>query len=103
MPVSSLSAAIKGLLPESYGSSLTPQNKTEHLGGFSDIYHDAIENTKATEFRNKETSLDLLTGLTDDLSGMMLDSEKASLALNLTIQIRNKVLDAYSEIMRMQV
>jgi flagellar hook-basal body complex protein FliE len=33
----------------------------------------------------------------------MLAAEKANIALQFTLQIRNKLLDAYSEIMRMQI
>jgi len=33
----------------------------------------------------------------------MLDAQKAEITLNLAIQLRNKVLDAYKEIMNMQV
>ncbi|MDR0857691.1 MAG: flagellar hook-basal body complex protein FliE [Oscillospiraceae bacterium] len=47
--------------------------------------------------------MELLSGTNDDFSGLLLDSSKAELAVNLTVQIRNKVLDAYSEVMRMQV
>ncbi|MDR1330051.1 MAG: flagellar hook-basal body complex protein FliE [Oscillospiraceae bacterium] len=37
------------------------------------------------------------------MSGMLLDAQKAEIALNLALQIRNKVLDAYNDIIRMQV
>ena len=33
----------------------------------------------------------------------MIDAEKADITLQFTIQVRNKVLEAYQEIMRMQI
>jgi flagellar hook-basal body complex protein FliE len=33
----------------------------------------------------------------------MITAEKANISLQLTVAIRNKILDAYNEIMRMQV
>jgi flagellar hook-basal body complex protein FliE len=33
----------------------------------------------------------------------MISAEKASVALQLTLQVRNKLVEAYQEVMRMQV
>lgn len=38
-----------------------------------------------------------------DIHNLMLALEEASIALQLTIEIRNKLVEAYQEIMRMQV
>lgn len=45
----------------------------------------------------------LLSGETDNLAQVMIDSTKAEMSLNMVIQVRNKVLDAYNEIMRMSL
>lgn len=45
----------------------------------------------------------LAAGQADDLHGVMSALERASLALELTIAIRNKLVESYQEIMRMQV
>jgi flagellar hook-basal body complex protein FliE len=58
---------------------------------------------KSTDLQDKSSALSLLTGSEDDIASAMVDSEKAELALNLTIEIRNKVMDAYKEILNMQV
>jgi flagellar hook-basal body complex protein FliE len=51
-----------------------------------------------------ETGLrDLATGATGNLHQVMLQIEEAKLAFNLTVQIRNKVLEGYQDIMRMQI
>jgi flagellar hook-basal body complex protein FliE len=51
-----------------------------------------------------ETGLrDLATGATGNLHQVMLQVEEAKLAFNLTVQIRNKVLEGYQDIMRMQI
>ena len=47
--------------------------------------------------------LQLLIGESDDLAGLLIDAQKAELSLNLALQIRNKFVDAYNEIIRMQV
>lgn len=45
----------------------------------------------------------LATGDIDNLHSVMIATEKADIALQLTLSIRNKVIDAYREIMRMQL
>jgi flagellar hook-basal body complex protein FliE len=43
------------------------------------------------------------TGQSSDLAGATVAVEKASIAVDLVSSIRNKAVDAYQEIMRMQV
>lgn len=45
----------------------------------------------------------LVTGQVQDLSQVTVASEKARLAIELAVQLRNKALEAYQEIMRMPV
>jgi flagellar hook-basal body complex protein FliE len=42
-------------------------------------------------------------GETDDLVRVVTTAEEASVALQLAVQVRNRVIEAYQEIMRMQV
>ena len=46
---------------------------------------------------------ELATGKTDNIPDVMIASEKADIALRLMVQVRNKMIDAYQEIMKMQV
>jgi flagellar hook-basal body complex protein FliE len=43
------------------------------------------------------------SGQSDDLAGASIAVEKASIAMELTGAIRNKALEAYQDVMRMQV
>lgn len=45
----------------------------------------------------------LAAGKVQDISEVVIASEKATIALQLTMQVRNKVVEAYQEVMRMQV
>ena len=79
-------------------------NGTEQPGsGFADILTEALGTAAQADMVDKVSSLELLIGQNDDLSGMMLDMQKAEISLNLAIQIRNKIIDAYNEVMRMSV
>lgn len=61
-----------------------------------------------TEVNHLQTSADvaarkLASGQDKDIHNTMIAMEKASVAFQLTMQARNKMLEAYQEIMRMQV
>ncbi len=60
------------------------------------------------EVNHLQTSADvaarkLASGQDKDIHNTMIAMEKAGVALQLTMQVRNKMLEAYQEIMRMQV
>lgn len=71
--------------------------------GFKDILSEALDRFEKLGDENAQSALDLLTGNTDDLSNTMIASQKSEIALNLTVALRNKAIDAYKEIMNMQV
>ncbi len=72
-------------------------------GSFKDILTDAISNSEGLDDLTNLDTLTLLAGENDNLSDILIASEKSELAVNLTVQIRNKALAAYKEIMNMQV
>ncbi|MDA3846746.1 MAG: flagellar hook-basal body complex protein FliE [Vallitaleaceae bacterium] len=50
-----------------------------------------------------QLALDFTLGKVDSIHEVMIAQEKASMALQYTVQLRDKFLDAYNEIMRMQI
>ncbi|MEK7355209.1 MAG: flagellar hook-basal body complex protein FliE, partial [Bdellovibrionota bacterium] len=45
----------------------------------------------------------LATGKTTDIPEVMMAAEKADIALRMMVQVRNKIIDAYQDVMKMQV
>ena len=70
---------------------------------FADIMTETLRTASEADAIDKGSTLGLLTGESDDLSGILIDAQKAELSLQLALQIRNKVIDAYNEILRMSV
>ncbi len=70
---------------------------------FSDILSNAIGAAAKTDQTDRAGMAALLSGEDISIDESMNQSTQAELALNLAIQIRNKVLDAYNEVMRMSV
>jgi len=70
---------------------------------FKDIFNNLIQNLKDTETTaNNDTTL-LALGDIDDLHTLGIDATKAYLAERLVVEVRNRAMDAYSELMRLNV
>uniref|UniRef100_A0A7C5V284 Flagellar hook-basal body complex protein FliE n=1 Tax=Caldicellulosiruptor owensensis TaxID=55205 RepID=A0A7C5V284_9FIRM len=70
---------------------------------FVDFLYKALEGVDSLQKEAEYQNNLFLLGLSTNPQDAIVASEKASIALQLTLQIRNKILDAYNEIMRMQV
>lgn len=78
--------------------------KTDDVfGSFKDVLSEALNKVNDLQNTAENMRTKLATGEVNDIHSVMIASEKASLAFQLTAQIRNKLVDAYQEVMRMQV
>ncbi len=79
--------------------------QTDNSGSlpFQSFFEDAITNVQETQKAVDEEAIKLATGQSDDTHNLNIASAKASLALDLLVQIRNKTLDSYNEMMRMNI
>ena len=84
-------------------NDLSKTNENENKLSFKSIFNDALDNYLEAESTVEEDIYKLSVGESDDLHNLMIDTQKAELSLDLMIQLRNKALDAYNEIMRMGV
>jgi len=73
------------------------------LKSFGDVLKEALET--ANQYQKDYSTLieKQIRGEEIDLHNLVIAGEKAQLTLELTLQVRNKALEAYQEIMRMQV
>lgn len=70
---------------------------------FGAIFRSAIDNVKETDAESKEAQYLLATGQLDNPAAAMIAASKSQTAVNLLIQLRNKALDAYSELSRINL
>lgn len=89
------------------GSSSSTINRggsaSETQKSFADTLSDAIQNVNQLQQTSDKAMQNLATGRTDNVADVMIAAEKADIALKLMVQVRNKIIDAYQEIMKMQV
>lgn len=85
-------------------ADLASPNAAQEAGkSFADTLTEAIGQVNELQKESDVKAQELATGKTDDIAGVMLAAEKADIALRTMVQVRNKIIDAYQEIMRMQV
>lgn len=83
-----------GSVSKDYGEAQVP---------FKDVFQTAIKEVTETDRQVSEDVTALATGQSDDLHNLEIDITKAQLSLNMMIQLRNKAMDSYTEIMRMSL
>lgn len=70
---------------------------------FGELLNNAMARIEADEQQVAQLQNRFLTGDLQNIEQMLIAGEKAALNLELTVQIRNKVVEAYQEIMRIQI
>jgi flagellar hook-basal body complex protein FliE len=74
---------------------------TRSAGGFGDMLRDAVGRVNQLQQAADVATQDFSLGRTRDVAGTLITIEKANLGFQLALQVRNKLLEAYQEIMRM--
>lgn len=98
-------------LPTVATPSIAPAkpNATDEAGaadkatGFGKALMNAIEGLDAVQKSADDKAMELATGEPIDLHEVMLSRETASLHMQLALQVRNKLVEAYQDVMRMQI
>ncbi|BDI30918.1 flagellar hook-basal body complex protein FliE [Capsulimonas corticalis] len=70
---------------------------------FSQTLVSAMNSVNTAQNHAGALAQDFAVGKTSDIHGVMIASEQATVALQMTTQIRNKVVEAYQEVMRMSM
>jgi|SRR5579885_1674942 len=85
------------------GAAEAPQAKPGGAGPFTRAIEGFLKQANAQNAQADRAIQDLAAGRTDNLHGVMLQLAKADLSFRMVLEVRNRLTDAYQEIMRMQV
>jgi len=81
---------------------LKPLGKTEG-GGFQNVLSDAMGRVEQFQ-QNAQASIDkFLSGEDEEVHKVALATQETQMTFDLFLQVRNKVISAYQEVMRMQM
>jgi flagellar hook-basal body complex protein FliE len=81
------STAVGGGLGKTFGRTMS--DALDSVGALQNAAHASVES--------------FMSGETEEIHKVALDQQRAALSLDLFLQVRNKVVNAYQEIMKMQV
>lgn len=102
MGIDSISG-IGTLIPSNIGLKSIDETESIPSVSFGEYLNSALGKVSDLEEAANQLKNDFAMGKTDNISDVLIASEKSTIALQFTMQIRNKLLDAYTEIMRMQI
>lgn len=90
--------------PQDNQSMTSPAHSSgKNQGQFSNILKETIADVNESQIISDQKTETMARGEIDDLHDVMISAQKASISLETTVQVQKKVIDAYNEIMRMQV
>lgn len=72
-------------------------------GGFQSVLESIVGGVEQSQNQAQQTVNSFLNGGNEELHSVALASQRASLEFELFMQVRNKVVSAYQEVMRMQL
>ena len=80
-----------------------PAGKPPGGGEFASVLESAVSQVEQSRQSANESIRQLLNGEREELHNTVLSTQKAELQFEMFLQVRNKVISAYQEIMKMQV
>lgn len=87
--------SVKGVIDQEY-------QKPSHTS-FSDILNQQLKEVRAEQVKSSEMKKAFTAGKIENVEEVLIQSEKANLTLETYMAIRGKLVEAYKEIMRIQI
>ncbi|WP_159708748.1 flagellar hook-basal body complex protein FliE [Arthrobacter sp. 18067] len=91
--------SIQGVTGTGYVGTAKPAAAS---GDFGTALTGAVDNLQSLQSKSKELAVSAVTGNLDDIHKATLASTRAQVTFELVAAVRNKGIDAFNEIMRMQ-
>jgi flagellar hook-basal body complex protein FliE len=84
-------------------NQIDDKKQTETGKNFQAMLKENINKVNNLQLESNQLTEDFALGKTDNIHQVMIAGEKAETSMKLTLAVQNKVIDAYKEIMRLQV
>lgn len=98
-----MTAPISSIIPIGMPQVAPAANALGQPGEFQSVLSSAINSIESLQNNAASSVQQFLTGQNEELHTTVLATQKAESAFELGLQVRNKVVDAYQEIMKMQM
>ncbi len=70
---------------------------------FSNWLQTQVTDLNSAMIKSDSLAANLATGQTENLHQIMIGMEEAKIAFQLAVQVRNRILEAYQDVLRMQI
>jgi flagellar hook-basal body complex protein FliE len=97
-PITAGLPTFTGTLP----TSATAPSSSESQGSFGSTLKDAISQVNNLSDAKDQKVAELVQGGQGDVHNVMIAVEKADIAFQLMMQVRNKIVNAYQEVSKLQ-
>jgi flagellar hook-basal body complex protein FliE len=95
---------INFLLPNKLDTvSSSQEKKPEASVDFSSMLKDALKDVNGAQLEADDAVQKVLSGETKDIHSTMIALQKADVSLKMMLEVRNKIMEAYQEVMRTQI
>lgn len=79
----------------------TPQS--EEGESFSELVSQAVNGVDATMKESEQSVQNFVSGKSENVHDVMISMQRAQMSFQMMVEVRNKVIDTYHEISRMQI
>ena len=84
-------------------SPINKQNKTNENGGFEEILKKELNETNDMLQKAQKTEDEIATGEVKDLATATITIQKAEMKMKMMLEVRNKAINAYKELLKTQI
>ncbi|MEY3904017.1 MAG: hypothetical protein RL189_3323 [Pseudomonadota bacterium] len=103
MDLGSIESDLRSLGGNSAGKKSSGVGGAGETGEFLNLLKEGLSDVNKSMRESDKASMDLATGKSSNIHETMLAMSKAELGFNMLVQMRNKAIEAYQDVMRMQV
>ena len=95
--------SLQAIQPDTYMNKNNQNEQNSIHNQFSDQLKQALGELNSSQIESGIKTEMLVNGQIDQLHDVMITAQKASLSMSLAVEVQSKDIDAYNEIMRMQI
>ena len=103
MSISSTSSVVLKEIQQDLMEMESSGKERQSEGGFLGVLQNSLNQVNQMLSEADRKSVDLASGKSDNIHDVMISVEKAETALKMMMQTRNKAIEAYHEIIKMQL
>ncbi len=81
----------------------TPKPAETQEGSFTELFSNLLNSVNEIQGESAQIQQDMLNGEPVELHEVMIKAEEAGIAMDLMLEVRNKLMNAYNDLMKMPI